>query len=124
MPEKPTPDSYFAGIPEPLSAAAEGLRSLILEAAPNLREVIKWGSPVYEGNKAVMWIKAQKKHLTFGFFRGTELAPADPESRLEGTGKSMRHLKIRTLEDVGRPSVRSLVEAALRLDESPPDQVS
>ncbi len=120
MPEKPTPDTYFADIPEPLSAAARGLRSLVLAAAPNLREVIKWGSPVYEGNKQVMWIKAQKKHLTFGFFRGSELAQADPQGLLEGSGKSMRHLKIRTLEDTGRAAVRSLVDAAVQLDEASP----
>lgn len=116
MAEKTTPDSYFADIPEPLSTAAAGLRSLVFEAAPDLREVIKWGSPVYERNKLVIWIKAQKKHITFGFFRGSELASADSKGLLEGTGKSMRHLKIRSAADVGGDSVRNLVDAAFRLD--------
>lgn len=109
-----TPDSYFADIPEPLASAAAGLRSLILGMDGDLREVIKWGSPVYERNKPVIWIKAQKKHLTFGFFRGAELA--DPESLLEGTGKAMRHIKVRSSEVIAQQPVQNLVKAALQLD--------
>lgn len=114
MPKELTPDVYFANIPEPLTVAAASLRSLILAADSDLREVIKWGSPVYERNKPVIWIKAQKKHLTFGFFRGADLA--DPEGLLEGTGKLMRHLKIRSPETAAQQPVRNLVNAALQLD--------
>lgn len=116
MPERTTPDAYYAGIPEHLSEAATGLRSLVFDAASDFREVIKWGSPVYERDKPVLWIKAHTNHLSLGFFRGAELA--DPESLLEGTGKSMRHLKIRSAELVARSSVRDLIDAAIQLDAS------
>lgn len=114
MPEERTPDSYFADIPEPLRTVAADLRSMILGMDRDLREVIKWGSPVYERNKPVIWIKAQKKHLTCGFFRGAELA--DPEGLLEGTGKSMRHVKVRASGMATRGPMRNLVKAALQLD--------
>lgn len=114
MSDKPTPDAYFAAIPNGLAAAAVGLRSLVLEAAPDIREVIKWGSPVYEGHKSVFWIKAHSKHLTFGFFRGSELP--DPENLLEGTGKLMRHVKIRSVEATENRALLDLVHSALRLD--------
>ncbi len=114
MAKELTPDSYFSNIPEPMATVAAGLRSLVLGADRDLREVIKWGSPVYERNKQVIWIKAHSKHLTFGFFRGVELA--DPEGLLEGTGKAMRHLKVRSPETAAQQSVRDLVNAALQLD--------
>jgi len=38
---------------------------------------------------------------------------ADPERLLEGTGKGLRHVKIRSLAEANRPPVRALVAAAL-----------
>jgi hypothetical protein len=34
----------------------------------------------------------------------------DPEAIVEGTGKRIRHVKCRTLEDVARPALRALLE--------------
>lgn len=43
----------------------------------------------------------------------------DPTGIVEGTGKRVRHVKCRSLDDVGRPALRRLVEeqAALRRDQ-------
>ncbi len=38
---------------------------------------------------------------------------ADPAGLLEGTGKRMRHVKLRSLADVERPEVRAIIAAAL-----------
>jgi hypothetical protein len=35
---------------------------------------------------------------------------ADPEGIVEGTGKRIRHVKCRSLEDVARPALRALLE--------------
>lgn len=51
------------------------------------------------------------KHVSIGFYRGTELP--DPTSLLEGTGKLHRHVKIRAEEDLRRPELRDLFAAAL-----------
>ena len=45
------------------------------------------------------------------FYQGALLA--DPERLLEGTGKRLRHVKIRSLAEANRPPVRALVAAAL-----------
>ena len=50
-------------------------------------------------------------YVNLGFYQGAELA--DPKRLLEGTGKGLRHVKIRTLADANRPPVRALVAAAL-----------
>jgi hypothetical protein len=55
--------------------------------------------------------------LGLGFYRGVELA--DPARLLEGTGKKMRHKKIRTLADVANPALHDLVVAAAAHDPSP-----
>ncbi len=45
---------------------------------------------------------------------------ADPAAIVEGTGKRIRHVKCRSLEDVARPALRGLIEeqAALRRESS------
>ncbi|MDQ2935578.1 MAG: DUF1801 domain-containing protein [Chloroflexota bacterium] len=42
-------------------------------------------------------------------------ALADPSGIVEGTGKRIRHVKCRTLEDVTRPQLRALLEEQARL---------
>jgi len=56
--------------------------------------------------------------VTFGFLRGTSLP--DPAGLLEGTGKNLRHVKLRTAEDLQEPAVRKLIEAAARLNKKEP----
>jgi hypothetical protein len=66
-----------------------------------------------------------KRHVTLGFFRGGQLP--DPDGLLPRTGGtqvsgtlSMRSLKLTSLEDVRRPALRTLIEAAIRQGIPPP----
>jgi hypothetical protein len=59
-----------------------------------------------------------KNHLTFGFLRGTSLP--DPAKLLEGTGKNLRHVKLRTPADLQRPELKKLIQAAARLNKNQP----
>jgi hypothetical protein len=56
------------------------------------------------------YISTHKDHIDLGFNYGSELP--DPEGLLEGAGKLFRHIKINSPEDLERPAVRSLLEAA------------
>ena len=70
------------------------LRILIKKTVPTSRELLNpWGLPTYEWRGAIGYIMVGKKHVTFGFARGSELP--DPAKLLEGTGKNLRHVKIR-----------------------------
>ncbi|HET7746324.1 MAG TPA: DUF1801 domain-containing protein, partial [Vicinamibacteria bacterium] len=51
-----------------------------------------------------------KAHVNVGFFRGAELV--DPEGLLEGTGRFMRHVKLRPAEEVDERALRGLIRAA------------
>jgi hypothetical protein len=57
-----------------------------------------------------VYIMGHSEHVNLGFFHGTDIP--DPESRLEGTGKKLRHLKVRTIGDANAPYAQALIEAA------------
>ena len=50
--------------------------------------------------------------VNLGFFHASTLP--DPEGLLEGTGASMRHVKVRSIEAAGAPALESLIREALR----------
>lgn len=56
------------------------------------------------------YVMAQRSYVNLGFFRGVELP--DPAGLLEGTGKLLRHVKLRSVEEVDSPEVRTLITAA------------
>jgi hypothetical protein len=57
-------------------------------------------------------------HVTFGFLQGTSLP--DPEKLLEGTGKNLLHVKLRTVEDLKRPALKKLIVAAAKMNRREP----
>ena len=48
--------------------------------------------------------------MNVGFFRGAEIA--DPEGLLEGTGKFMRHVKLRPDRDFNATALTKLIDTA------------
>ncbi len=97
---------------------AEALRRLILDVHPQAVEVVRLGdraatyglgpSKMSEGHTYLM---PQRDYVNLGFYRGALLD--DPAGLLEGTGQAMRHVKVRSLEQVQQPALRRLVEKAL-----------
>jgi hypothetical protein len=57
------------------------------------------------------YIMPMRGYINLGFYQGAVLA--DPGRLLEGTGKGLRHVKIRSLTEANRPPVRALLAAAL-----------
>ncbi len=53
------------------------------------------------------------KHVNLGFNQGVLLK--DPDGVLQGAGKQIRHLKIRTAADLARPEVQGFLKSALQL---------
>lgn len=98
-------------------AVVERLRALIQTTAPQLTEQVHmgWGAILYgsTGGMAnqVVAIAPLRAHANLGLSDGVDLP--DPRGLLEGTGKRIRHVKIKTPEDVDRPEVRELIEAAV-----------
>ena len=86
-----TVDSWMTGLEPSIRQIAEGVRNIILRVGPGLKESIKWGNPVYSQKGNIMYIAAVGTYVNLGFFHGARLT--DPEGRIDGTGKSMRHLQ-------------------------------
>ena len=59
---------------------------------------------------AFAYVNAFKAHVNVGFFRGAEIA--DPDGLLEGTGKFIRHVKLRPQGDVDVKALMKLIETA------------
>ena len=57
------------------------------------------------------YIIPHKNWINLGFYQGAHLP--DPSELLEGTGKNMRHVKIRSLKEISNPAVEALIKAAL-----------
>jgi hypothetical protein len=95
------------------------LRSLIREAAPDATESIKWGQPVYEFSGPFAFINAYKKHVNFGFWRGAELL--DPRGMLKGSGNRMRHVELKSVADIDRPILASMVRTAIAMNHAKGD---
>jgi hypothetical protein len=77
----------------------------------DVRELMHDGQPTAcVGDAAFAYVDVFKAHINVGFFRGAELA--DPEGLLEGTGKFMRHVKLRPERDVDAPALMQLIETA------------
>ena len=74
------------------------IRKLILQSVPNVKEDIKWGRPVFSAERDFAYLKPAKNYVSLGFFHFAKLD--DPENLLEGTGKDMRHIKIKRVGDI------------------------
>ncbi len=90
------------------------LRELMHEMAPEAKEGIHYGIPMYKGRKIFAYINPTKKDITFGFSHGGEFE--DKFNLLRGKGKVSRHVKIKNLQSVNREALRYYITQALELD--------
>ncbi len=98
---------------------AQGLRQLIANVMPGVTEVVweKQGIAGYgvgpkKMSEQFCYIAPMKNHVNLGFYYGADLD--DPSSLLEGTGKHLRHVKIRSKSEVAKPELQQLIEQASR----------
>jgi len=79
----------------------------------DVREVLHDGHPTACIDDAgFAYVNAFKAHVNVGFFRGAEIA--DPEKLLEGTGRFMRHVKLRPDCDVNTRALTKLIGSAYK----------
>ncbi len=57
------------------------------------------------------YIALQTKHVNLGFYHGAALK--DPTGLLDGAGKNLRHIKMRTIVDVSKKELGDLLKASL-----------
>lgn len=94
-----------------LGAIARRWFEVMRDCGDDVRELLHDGHPTAcVGDAAFGYVNAFKAHVNVGFFRGAQIA--DPQRLLEGTGKFMRHVKLRPQSDVDATALRNLIETA------------
>ena len=102
-----------------LSGVAKALRTLVNKNVAGCEEYVNpWKIPSFDLNGPLCFYMVRKEHVLFGFLRGAVLK--DPGKLLEGTGKYLRHVKLRSVPDVRRPAVRALLKQAAALNRKEP----
>jgi hypothetical protein len=112
-------DSYLKRKPPELAAVAAALRALVKRTVKGSKESVNpWKLATFESNGPMAYFSVGKNHITFGLLRGTALP--DPQKLLEGTGKNLRHVKLHTEKHLRNPALKTLIEAAARLNKEEP----
>ena len=107
----PAVDSWMLGRPQALGAIAKRWFEVMRECGDDVMELLHDGHPTAcVGTAAFAYVNAFKAHVNVGFFLGAELA--DPDGLLEGTGKFMRHVKLRPEVGIEDEALTTLIETA------------
>ena len=115
-----THEAYSDRLEGPMTDLAAALRICVRERAPHLSEALAWGFPCYAGNERVFSIIAHKGHVNLQLWNGARLAPA--HLRVAGTGKQLRHVKLKALDELDA-GLDAIIDAAVKLDREDPQPV-
>ncbi len=111
-------DRYVANAGK-MRGVAKAVRGLVKKNVAGCEEYVNpWKIPTFDLNGPLCFYMVAKSHVVFGFMRGAMLR--DPEKLLEGTGKYLRHVKLRSAAEVRRPGVRALLKEAAALNRKKP----
>lgn len=110
-------DQFIVNLPNDIQNITDALRKIILQSSPKLSEEFKWSMPNYTYNGFVCYLQTSKKHVNLGFHKGNELQNKDINKLLQGTGKTMRHIRIKETEDIQIEAFTSLIQEAVALNE-------
>ncbi|OGN87214.1 MAG: hypothetical protein A2Z74_06395 [Chloroflexi bacterium RBG_13_46_9] len=84
------------------------LREIIIRTFPGIREEIKWGVPTFAGGK--FYIGALRDHVNLGF--SINGLSKEDIALFEGNGKTLRHIKVRNLDNIDEARVVKLLKIA------------
>lgn len=104
-------EAWFLERNDELGKIARYWFDVIRGCGDDVRELLHDGCPTAcVDDAAFVYVNAFTAHVNVGFFRGAEIP--DPNGLLEGTGKYMRHVKLRPDRDVDHEVLRDLIESA------------
>ena len=111
-------DEFFATGDDTVAAVARAARWLALAVCPDAIETLDRGDRIVAyatGPRAMkdLWagVAPHRAHVNLQLANGALVD--DPAGVVEGTGKRIRHVKLRSLADVARPEVRDVLERSL-----------
>ena len=94
-----------------LGTTAQQWFDVLRACGDEVRELLHDGYPVAcLGDAPFGYVNAFTAHVNVGFFHGAELP--DPAGLLEGTGKHMRHVKLKPGAAINSAALRRLIDEA------------
>jgi hypothetical protein len=107
----PTVDQWLEERAPELGAIARTWFQRMRESGRDVREVMHDGCPTAcVDDAAFAYVGVYRAHANVGFFHGADLE--DPTGLLEGTGKRMRHVKVKPGVDLNASALAALIRAA------------
>jgi len=120
-------DRFLARYTLEIAAEARAVLAKMRERLPGAVElvydnynalVIGFG-PTEWPSEAIFSVVVYPKWVTLCFLQGARVP--DPQKRLQGNGKQVRHIRLNTADDLDTPGVRDLVTRALECATNPFD---
>jgi hypothetical protein len=107
----PAVDIWLTESPVELRSIAQKWFVRMRQCGDDVRELMHDGCPVACVQDAPFgYVNSFKSHVNVGFFYGAMLE--DPAGLLEGSGKRMRHVKLKRGPELDTAALRELIDAA------------
>jgi hypothetical protein len=105
-------DEYLKAQSPKNQAIIRSLRRFVTRVQPGLTEAVKWGNGCWIGDDGpVAYVYSATEYVQFGFFYGSSLK--DPKGLLEGSGKYVRHTKVRGPSGIDERAFAALLRQAV-----------
>ncbi len=99
-------EEYIEKQQAPQKDILKKVRNLILESLPNSDEKAAWGVVTFAGGKFYLAALKNKVHIGFAINGLSK----EEISQFEGSGKTMRHIKIFSLSDIDDEKLIKLIK--------------
>lgn len=103
-------DPHVRELAHKAKALIKEVYPLVVEVAWPRQGIIGYGVGPKKMSEHFCYIAVLKERINLGFYYGAALP--DPSGLLEGSGKSLRHIKISQQEQLADPALRELLEEA------------
>jgi hypothetical protein len=104
--------------PATLWPAFEALEALIRKEAGKCNEtawpkqrILSFGVGPKKMSQHHCYLALYAEHINLGFYHGTSLP--DPSNLLQGSGKGLRHIKVKSAGEASKPAIVQLVRSAV-----------
>lgn len=94
---------------------AERLRALMAECAPDAREVMGYGVPMWRMKRMIAVLSPTKKGITFALSEGASFE--DKFGLLEGVGHRSKNVRMKSLDDWNDEALRYYIAQAVACDD-------
>jgi len=106
-------EAWFDTLRPQQQPVTQALRRALLDAAPVLMPVVKWGNLVFMlRGRHVLAIVAHREHARLQIFNGAALVDRHPA--LEGAGRDVRHVRFGYAGAIDEALVRALARDAVQ----------